>query len=67
MGSFATPRVGRWPVRCTGQHFGIAAGIRELEILRETLEQDHQIQTEQNRNRRNVNGFNYSTTGTEVV
>lgn len=43
------------------------SGIRELEILRETLEQDHQIQAEQNRNRRNVNGFNYSTTGTEVV
>lgn len=42
-----------------------ASGIRELEILREQIEQDHQI-TDQQR-RRNVNGMNYSTTGTEVV
>jgi calcium release-activated calcium channel protein 1 len=42
-----------------------ASGIRELEMLREQIEQDHQI-TDQHR-RRNVNGFNYSTTGTEVV
>jgi hypothetical protein len=47
------------------------SGIRELEILREQIEQDHQIndlQRDLQRNpRRNVNGFNYSTTGTEVV
>lgn len=41
------------------------SGIRELEILREQIEQDHQV-TDQ-RQRRNLNGFNYSTTGTEVV
>jgi hypothetical protein len=42
-----------------------ASGIRELEMLREQIEQDHQV-TDQQR-RRNVNGFNYSTAGTEVV
>lgn len=42
-----------------------ASGIRELEMLREQIEQDQQV-TDQQR-RRNVNGFNYSTTGTEVV
>lgn len=41
------------------------SGIRELEILKEQIEQDHQINDPQRR--RNVNGFNYSTTGTEVV
>lgn len=41
------------------------SGIRELEILREQIEQDHQITDHQRR--RNVNGFNYSATGTEVV
>lgn len=41
------------------------SGIRELEILREQIEQDHQINDQQRR--RNVNGMNYSTTGTEVV
>lgn len=41
------------------------SGIRELEILREQIEQDQQINDQQRR--RNLNGFNYSTTGTEVV
>lgn len=44
------------------------SGIRELEILREKIEQDHQVTDQQrDRQRRNVNGFNYSATGTEVV
>jgi hypothetical protein len=45
------------------------SGIRELEMLREQIEQDQQITDQQrNVNRRNVNGFNYSTvTGTEIV
>ncbi|CRL03671.1 CLUMA_CG016512, isoform A [Clunio marinus] len=41
------------------------SGIRELEILREQIEQDHQINDQQRQ--RNINGFNYSTAGTEVV
>jgi len=42
------------------------SGIKELEILREQIEQDYQV-TDQQRQRRNVNGFNYSSAGTEVV
>lgn len=41
------------------------SGIRELEMLREQIEQDHHVGDMQRR--RNVNGFNYSTAGTEVV
>lgn len=41
------------------------SGIRELEMLREQIEQDNQVATDQRR--RNANGVNYSTTGTEVV
>jgi hypothetical protein len=41
-----------------------ASGIRELEMLREQIEQDNQ--SDQNR-RRNANGVNYSAAGTEVV
>lgn len=40
------------------------SGIRELEVLREQIEQDHQIDLQR---RRNVNGLNYNTAGTEVV
>lgn len=40
------------------------SGIRELEMLREQIEQDNQV--DQHR-RRNPNGLNYSAAGTEVV
>jgi len=39
------------------------SGIRELEMLREQIEQDHLVDQQ----RRRVNGFNYSTAGTEIV
>lgn len=42
-----------------------ASGIRELEMLREQIEQDNQVATDHRR--RNANGINYSATGTEVV
>lgn len=40
------------------------SGIRELEMLREQIEQDNQV--DQHR-RRNANGLNYSAAGTEIV
>lgn len=49
------------------------SGIKELEILREQIEQDHRfnetISSSPSRlqQQRNLNGLNYSTTGTEVV
>jgi calcium release-activated calcium channel protein 1 len=44
------------------------SGIRELEILREQIEQDQKLNDNINRPlQRNLNGLNYSTTGTEVV
>lgn len=41
------------------------SGIRELEMLREQMEQDNQVAADNRR--RNANGLNYSATGTEVV
>lgn len=41
------------------------SGIRELEMLREQIEQDNQVAADQRR--RNANGVNYSAAGTEVV
>lgn len=44
------------------------SGIRELEILREQIEHDQKFNDNLNRPlQRNLNGLNYSTTGTEVV
>lgn len=46
------------------------SGIRELEMLREQIEQDNQVVADQrmiDQRRRNANGINYSATGTEVV
>lgn len=51
------------------------SGIKELEILREQIEQDHRFNETvnsspsrlQQQQQRNLNGLNYSTTGTEVV
>lgn len=39
------------------------SGIRELEVLREQIEQDHLIDLQ----RRRVNGINYSTASAEIV
>lgn len=41
------------------------SGIRELEILKEQMEQDHNI--DQQNQMRSRNGFNYSTTSGEIV
>lgn len=41
------------------------SGIRELEMLREQMEQDNILAADQRR--RNANGVNYSSTGTEIV
>ncbi|KAG5677193.1 hypothetical protein PVAND_006973 [Polypedilum vanderplanki] len=41
------------------------SGIRELEMLREQIEQDNQVQDQHRR--RNANGLNYSAAGTEIV
>jgi hypothetical protein len=41
------------------------SGIRELEMLREQIEQDNQV--EDQHRRRNANGLNYSAAGTEIV
>ena len=40
------------------------SGIRELEMLREQIEQDNQ---DDMRRRHNPNGLNYSAAGTEIV
>lgn len=40
------------------------SGIKELEVLREQIEQD---QLFDQRRRRNVNGINYSTASAEIV
>lgn len=40
------------------------SGIRELEMLREQIEQDNQID---HHRRRNPNGLNYSAAGTDIV
>ncbi|CAO1316841.1 unnamed protein product [Diamesa hyperborea] len=40
------------------------SGIRELEVLREQIQQDHIIDQQR---RRNVNGINYSTASAEIV
>jgi hypothetical protein len=42
-----------------------ASGIRELEMLREQIEQDNQVAAVERR--RNANGVNYSAAGTEIV
>lgn len=39
------------------------SGIRELEVLREQIEQDHLI----DQRRRNVNGINFSTASADIV
>ncbi len=41
-----------------------ASGIRELEILKEQMEQDHNLDQQ---HRRNLNGFNYSATSGDIV
>lgn len=41
------------------------SGIRELEMLREQIEQDNIVQDQHRR--RNANGLNYSAAGTEIV
>lgn len=40
------------------------SGIRELEILKEQMELDHNLDQQQ---RRNLNGFNYSATSGDIV
>lgn len=42
------------------------SGIRELEMLREQMEQDNREHAADQR-RRNANGINYSAAGTEIV